>query len=255
MTDARACIRWFLPGWVLVLALAFMSVAWAAPALPPAPSAHVSDEAQVLSPTTRDSLSRRLARYEQERGHQIIVYIDRTTGQVPIEEFAVAAFEQWKIGRPKLDDGVGVFVMVEDRTVRVEVGYGLEPTLTDLLASQVIRKIMIPRIEQGDWDGAIVRGVEALVAVIEGSPGTLPADPEASASEPPKRQLSWLEILGVAIAVIVFVILLITNPRLALGLLVLIGHGALGGRGRSEGGGGFGGLGGRSGGGGATGHW
>jgi uncharacterized protein len=251
----RAWARWLAPGWVLVAMLTLIAVVHGGPPVPPAPTARVTDEAGVLSTETRASLDRRLARYERERGHQIIVWIGRTTGpNATIEEFAVAAFERWKIGDPKLDDGLGVFVMVEDRTLRVEVGYGLEPTITDLLASQIVRRIMIPRIEQGDWDGAIVAGVEALVDTIEGTAGSLPADSaESSESTAPKREFTWFQIAAWSLGIVVFLILAATHPRLALGLLFMIGHGAMGGRGRE--GSGFGGLGGSSGGGGATGRW
>lgn len=231
-----------------------VSVALGAPPSPPAPTSHVTDRAEVLSTDTRDSLARRLARYERESGHQVIVWIGRTTGNVPIEEFAVEAFEQWKIGDPKLDDGLGVFAMVDDRTLRIEVGYGLEPTITDLIASQVLRTIMIPRIEQGDWNGAIVAGVEALVDTIEGKPGSLPADPQTPATGgAEQREFSWWKTGALIIGIVLFLILMVTHPRLALGLLFLIGRGAM--QGGGGGGGGFGGMGGRSGGGGATGRW
>jgi uncharacterized protein len=254
MSDRRSWPRWLAPAWVLVALLGLVRVALGAPPLPPTPTSHVTDEAGVLSPEARESLARRLVAYESDSGHQIVVWIGRTTGGVPIEEFAVEAFEQWKIGRSDLDDGLALFVMVEDRALRVEVGYGLEPTVTDLLASRVIRSIMLPRIEEGDWDAAIVGGVEALVDTIEGKPASLPADPGGPEAGRPVKKFNVWKSAALIIGIVVFLILLVTNPRLALGLLVLIGHGL--GRGRDGGfGGGFGGMGGSSGGGGATGRW
>jgi uncharacterized protein len=253
MNAWRRWMRWLAPGAVLVALLALMNVALAGPPVPPAPTSHVTDEAQALSTETRESLARRLARYEQDSGHQVIVWIGRTTGDMPIEDFAVAAFEQWKVGDPELDDGLGVFVMVEDRAIRVEVGYGLEPTITDLIASRVIRSIMIPRIEQNDWDTAIVTGIEALVDTIEGARGSLPADPQTPAVGGEQRKSSGLKIWVLIIGIVLFMILFATRPRLALGLLFLIGRGGMQGGGGD--GGGFGGMGGRSGGGGATGRW
>src|SRR5689334_150277 len=117
--------RWWIPALGLLAMLAWTSVAFASPPVPPTPTSYVSDDAQALSASTRESLDRRLARYQKEHGHQVIVWIGRTTGGVPIEQFAVAAFEQWKIGDARLDDGLAVFVMVEDRAIRIEVGYGL----------------------------------------------------------------------------------------------------------------------------------
>lgn len=251
MAAGPSHIRWAV---LLLLSLWLARPAWAAPPIPPAPDDWVTDRAGVLTPDVQQSLNRRLAAYEQQSGHQVIVWIDRTTGDIPLETFTVEAFEQWKLGRAKLDDGLGIFVMVDDRAMRVEVGYGLEPTVTDLAASQVIRNVMIPAIQQGQWDAAIVGGAEALVDTIEGQPNSLPADPggggEPAAPEDPRARMAKIiifSILGIG-----FVILLIVNPRLA--LLVLF-FGLRGGGGGGGGGGGFGGGGGRSGGGGAGGRW
>ena len=252
--QTRSWVRWCLPVWVFVALLSMVTAAFAAPPVPPAPASHVNDEAGVLTTDGRESLDRRLVRYEQERGHQVIVYVGRTTDGVPIESFAVEAFEQWKVGQAKLDDGLAIFAMVEDRTIRVEVGYGLEPTITDLIASRVIRSIMIPKIEQGDWDAAIVGGVEALVDTIEGAPGSLPEDPGTNAVAHGQRKWSALQVGALVIGFLIFMGLLATNPGLALGMLFMIGRGGGGGNG-GGGGGGFGGLGGGSGGGGATGRW
>jgi uncharacterized protein len=231
--------------------------------VPPSPTRWVSDRAGVLSPATQRQLDQRLHSYERDTGHQVIVWIDESTGGVPIETFAVEAFEAWRLGRAQLDDGLAVIAMVEDRTIRIEVGYGLEATVTDLIAARVIREIMIPSIEVGDWDRAMGAGVEALIGTIEGrtdalapapaQTGTGGAEGADQARGPPEP--AWYgtaKIIGMVILVIGFVILLIVNPRLALMLLFFVGRG--GGRG-GGGGGGFGGGGGRSGGGGSTGRW
>jgi uncharacterized protein len=245
---------WRWPAVLLLLACLFALPTRAAPAIPPAPNEWVTDRAGVMSEPARESLNRRLAAYENSSGHQIITFIDRSTGDLPIETFAVEAFEQWKIGQAKLDDGLGVFVMVDDRTLRVEVGYGLEPIITDLVASQVIRNVMIPAIERDEWDAAILGGVEALVDHIEGQPGSLPPDPQAgeSVEQPQDPRARIAKIVGISILAIGFLVLLIVNPQLALTLLFF---GLRGGGGGGGGGGGFDGGGGRSGGGGATGRW
>lgn len=236
------------------IALLIASPVLAAPAVPPAPTARVSDHVGVMSSEARDSLERRLAAYEQQTGHQIVVWIDESTGDIPIETFAVEAFEAWKLGSEKLDDGLGLFIMTKDRTLRVEVGYGLEPVITDLVAARVIRS-MIPTIERGEWDGAVVSGIEQLVDAIEGEPGSLGPDPQANAEEtlPPEEE-GWpriIEIIVGALASIFLLVLFIKNPGLALLLLSFLGRGGRGGGNDS----GFGGGGGVSGGGGATGNW
>lgn len=207
----------------------------------------------------RGSLAERLARYERETGHQVVVWIGRSSGESSIEQFAVEAFEAWGVGNEKLDDGLALFVLVDDRKLRVEVGYGLEPTVTDLLSDRIIRETIVPRIEAGDWDGAIVGGAEALVDTIEGRPGALGGATQLRERGPPRQHdVSTVEIVVMVVLGIGFLILLVTNPRLALWLLFLIGRGGGGGGGFRGGGGlggGFRGGGGRSGGGGATGGW
>lgn len=239
-------------GWI---ALLIASPVLAAPSVPPAPEARVTDRVGVMSSEARNSLERRLAAYEQQTGHQIVVWIDESTGDVPIETFAVEAFESWKLGSKQLDDGLGLFIMTRDRALRVEVGYGLEPVITDLVASRVIRS-MIPAIERGEWDTAVVGGVEQLVDAIEGEPGSLTSDPQAGAGEtlPPSEQ-GWPRIIKIvvgALAGIFLLILFIKNPGLALLLLTFLGRGGRGGGNDSGFGGGGGGA---SGGGGATGNW
>jgi len=263
MQGFAVIVRWAPRGLLVAALLASGAAASAASAasapswVPPAPESMVTDRAGVLTPSTRSSLAQSLAAYEQRSGHQVVVWIDRSTGGVPIEEFAVAAFAAWKIGRAGLDDGLAIFAMTEDRAVRIEVGYELESSVTDLVASTVIRKTMIPLIEAGQWDPAIVRGVGALVDTIEGAPGSLPrgAGP-GGGDEAAGSDLGWQ--IGLGLFGALFIFLLITNPRRALMLLFLIGRSGLGGGfggGGGGGGGGFRGGGGRSGGGGATGHW
>jgi uncharacterized protein len=240
-----------LAAWMMLL---LAGSVFAAPAVPPAPDSRVTDRVGVMSSAARESLERRLAAYEQQTGHQVVVWIGSSTGATPIETFAVEAFESWQLGREGLDDGVALFILTQDRKLRVEVGYGLEPLITDLVASRVVRS-MIPAIERGEWDSAVIGGVEQLVDAIEGQPASLPADPQADAEEPlPPSEEGWpkiVKIIGGAIAAVLLLILFITNPGLALVLLSFLLRGGRGGGNGS----GFGGGGGRSGGGGASGGW
>lgn len=215
--------------------------------IPSSPTRWVTDTAGFLSQATSASLDARLEDFERRTGHQVIVYIGRTTGDVPIEEWAVRAFEAWKVGRRGMDDGLVLFLMAEDRKVRIEVGYGLEPVVTDLAATRIVRDVLIPRLQSGDNDGAVTEAVTALLSTISGEP----SGGEAPASEGSRRIAGGNKILAI-IGVIFFLILFITNPRLALWLLFIM---MSGGRGGGGGGGSFRGGGGRSGGGGASGSW
>ena len=243
--------------WALLL-LAWLVVAGDAfAAAPPAPERWVTDTAGVLSAAERDDLDARLQAYEQATGHQVIVWVGRTTGDGSVEDFAVRAFEAWKVGRAGEDDGVALFVLVDDRKVRIEVGYGLEDRVTDLAAARIIRDAIVPRIVEGDFDGAIRDGTEDIVDTIEGREGALPAGTSSSRGPPDDGDGAGIgSTIAMALFGLVILILFIRRP--SLGLFVLGSMLGRGGGGRRGGGGGFGGFsggGGRSGGGGASGGW
>jgi uncharacterized protein len=227
-------------------------------AVPPVPTRWVTDEAGFLSEGARRSLDVRLEAYDKQTGHQVLVWIGRTTGGEPVEDFSVAAFKAWRPGRKGIDDGLVLFILSEDRKVRIEVGYGLEGQVPDAIASRVIGEAIVPRIQAGDRDGAVEAGVDALLAAIEGrAPTAAPTTEEPSPERPysgGQRSLTTGEKLIIGLAIVGFLILLITNPSLAIWLLFSILSGGRGGGG-GGGGGGYSGGGGRSGGGGATGSW
>jgi uncharacterized protein len=235
-----------------VVALAALLAGAAARAetpIPPPPTDWVTDRAAFLSPAAVSELDGRLAGYAQASGHQILVYIDHTTGDVPIEDWAVKAFERWKVGRKGIDDGLVLFIFKEDHRLRIEVGYGLEDRVPDLLASRIINDDMVPRIRAGDDDGAVRTGVERLIQTIGGEGGPPPA-----AHKTPV----WVSVV-VVILVLMAGGFIFTHPALAALLLASSGRGGGGfgggGGGFGGGGGGFSGGGGGSGGGGASGSW
>lgn len=182
--------------------------------IPPSPAQWATDAAGFLSPAALEAVNERLRAYSESTGHQVLVYIGKTTGGYPIEEFAVKAFEAWKPGRKGMDDGLILFIMAEDRKLRIEVGYGLEGVVTDLKSSRIIDDILVPKIRAGDHDGAVRDAVETIFATIEGKPvgDAMPiSDGAASRSKVPAIFI----IIGIA----VFVIIFISNPSFALWLL------------------------------------
>lgn len=217
--------------------------------IPPSPGRWVTDTAGFLSPGTLQNLDARLEAYAQQTGHQVIVYIGKSTEGYPIEEFTVKAFQAWAVGRKGLDDGVALFIMAEDRAVRVEVGYGLESVIPDITAGRIINDILIPKVRAGDADGAVSDAVSAILGAISGE----------AVPETPKPGKDAGQAILIIFGIIVFLIIFITNPSLALWLLINIlsggRSGSFSGGGRGGGGGGFSGGGGRSGGGGASGRW
>jgi len=245
---------------LLLVALAAAPLVAAAPARAetpiPAPPEHwVTDRAGFLTPATASDLDVRLADYARRTGHQVLVYIDRTTGGVPIEDWGVHAFERWRIGRRGLDDGLLMLVFADDHHVRFEVGYGLEGRLPDAIAKRIIEEQVLPRIRAGDRDGAIRAGVAAALGAIGGTLGADGTAPGIAEPPQPAPVPVWMLVIGgvVLLLVIGFVV---THPSLAWLMLLSIGSGRGGGGGfGGGGGGGFSGGGGRSGGGGASGSW
>ncbi len=228
------------------------------PRIPPAPDRWATDQAGFLSRQTVERLDARLEDYERRTGHQVLVWIGRTIGEgAVIEDWAVRTFEAWKVGRRGIDDGLVLFILAEDRKIRIEVGYGLEDKVPDVYAFRVIDRVLAPGIREGRPDAAVEAAVTALIGYISGE-DPLP-EGEGRGSRP-GGTLPGRIFTGLVVLVLLFVF--ITNPSLALWLLLNIlsggrggggGGGGWGGGGR--GGGGFSGGGGRSGGGGASGGW
>lgn len=239
---------------LLFLFLAVVTHAAETP-IPPTPTRWVTDTASFMSAEALRSLDTRLEAYERSSQHQLLVYIGKTTGDAPIEDWAVRAFKAWQVGRKGLDDGLVLFIMADDRRLRIEVGYGLEGQMTDALASRIINEIIVPRIQRGNRDDAVIAGVDAVVRVFNGQ-----GLPVATVPAPLPEQQPWTiwRLIFYGIVGILFLILLATHPSFALWLLINI----LSGNRRNDshggggwGGGGFSGGGGRSGGGGASGKW
>jgi len=152
-----------------------VGVAHAADELIPVPplQALVTDLTATLTPEQRASLEGRLRAFEERKGSQLAVLIVPTTQPEAIEPYAMRVVEQWKLGRKKVDDGVLLLVAKNDRTVRIEVGYGLEGVLSDAITKRIINDIIVPRFKQGDFFGGIDGSVEQMIKLMEGE--ALPA--------------------------------------------------------------------------------
>jgi len=220
--------------------------------IPSAPTAFVTDRAGFLSPAFASRLSHDLEDYQRGSGHQLIVYVERTTGGVPIEDWAARAFKAWGVGRREQKDGVALFIFSDDHRMRIEVGYGLEDKLPDARAGRIVDNVIAPRLRQGDRDGAVKAGVDEMMAAIGGKP-----EPRQAAGKG-----SPLVVIG---PILFFIIVLVIARKHPWALLLIGGRGGGwggrgggwggGGGGWGGGGGGFSGGGGSSGGGGASGSW
>lgn len=233
--------------------------------IPPPPTRWATDTVGLLPEGDRAALDARLEAYERSTGKQMLVWIGDTTGDAPTEDWTVRAFEKWKVGRKGIDDGLVIFVFSVDRKIRVEVGYGLEGEVPDAIASRVIRETIAPKFAEGQPAAGLAAGVDALVLAIEGK-GPAAGDGSVSGGDgqgegasgrapPARRKTTFGEKIFLGLVGLVFLILFITNPRLAIFLLIQVLSSGRGGGGGGGGGGGWSGGGGRSGGGGATGSW
>ena len=168
-----------------VLAVVFTVAMFAAAADVPFLSGRITDNAEILSQTMRRSLTDLLKAHEDSTGNQIAVLTVSTLGGESIEEYATAVFDAWKLGQKGKDNGVLIIVAPSERRMRIEVGYGLEAKLTDLLAGRIIRNIVAPRFKAGDYDGGVKEGVKAVITALEGG-----EVPEAGAETGPVTQTS-----------------------------------------------------------------
>jgi len=147
--------------------LLFAAVAWSAADVPFL-TGRVVDNAEILSAATREALEAKLAAHEQATTNQVAVLTVVSLDDESIEDFAIRVFESWKLGRRGQDNGVLVIVAPFERRMRIEVGYGLEGTLTDLQASRIIRDRMTPWFKEERYDDGVTAGIDAIIDTIEG---------------------------------------------------------------------------------------
>jgi len=270
--------------WLCLFLFAAASLVWAETPVPPL-NARVTDLTHTLDTASKQALEDKLAALEQAKGAQIAVLIVASTQPESIEQYALRVVEAWKLGRKGVDDGALLLISKDQRTLRIEVGYGLEGAIPDVLAKRIIAEAIVPRFQAGDFPGGVAAGVDALINLARGEP--LP--------EPQRRIEQQGGINGLLPVVMMFVFvaggllralfgrlvggslaagvaffgawMLLGSVLFALGIALLafiftlaggrrsggLGGGGFGGS--LGGGGGFGGGGGGFGGGGASGRW
>ena len=163
---------------ILALTLCWFGAAFADVAVPPL-TGRVVDLTGTLSSGEIAAQSQRLQDLERRKGSQLAVLIVPTTQPETIEQYSIKVAEAWKIGRKKIDDGALLVIAKDDHKLRIEVGYGLEGSLTDVTSRRIIDEVIVPRFRSGDFAGGIDAGITRIIAVIDGEPLPRPA-PEAS---------------------------------------------------------------------------
>ena len=166
MKAVKAVILAFMLCWAFAGA-AF--VARADVAVPPL-TGRVVDLTGTLSADQAASLEQKLKAFEDRKGSQLAVLIVPTTQPETIEQYSLRVAEQWKLGRKKVDDGALLIIAKNDRTLRIEVGYGLEGALNDATSKRIIDEIITPKFRSGDFAGGISDGADRILKVIDGEP-------------------------------------------------------------------------------------
>ncbi len=209
----------------IVLAFALCGPACAADfTVPPVPSHFVTDNAGALSSATETSVDAELKAYEKATGHQVIVWIGDTTGDVPLETWTAETAHQWHVGRRGHDDGAILFLFMSDHKVRIEVGYGLEGSLTDADSSRIIRDDIVPRMKANDPNGAVSSGVAAMLTTITPSYAGVTPPPAAENVAPPLvtgAVISMFGLFGVFMLFIGFVVMMRIIGSMRYGYLVM----------------------------------
>jgi len=272
-------IVWFCV-FALVMALAGPATAQD---YPPRPEGPVYDGADIISAATEAQLDQRLRDYNRETGQALIVATIPSLDGANLEQYATGLFAEWGIGGAARDQGLLLLIVPEDKKMRIEVGYGLHPYFGGIMAGRVIRDDITPRFKEGDFDGGIVAGIDAITAHLAKTPAEAAAIEEAARAAEAQEGGGGFPIgvlLWPAIMFIFFVLPMLGRVRGkryrrsgvagAVGEVLLwtaVNAAMNGGRGSGSGwgggggfggggGGGFGGFGGgMSGGGGASGSW
>jgi uncharacterized protein len=221
--------------------------------LPPPPGRHVIDKAGIIDAGTMSYLEERLTRFERATGHQMVIAIFRSVEGDDVEDVSNRLFRHWGLGSRTANDGILLAIFFQERTSRIEVGYGLEGVLTDARCARIIRNEFQPEFQTGRY-GQGLRRVVAAVEQIVRDPSSAPADPAPGGDGEGKSSSSfWIAILA---AFILFSVISMASARARRDGSELTGRGRRGYRDPWDGwggGGGFGGFGGFGGGGGGWG--
>ena len=234
-------IRFFTAALLLCLS----TLCLAAPEFPRL-TGRVVDRAGILSASTERQITQQLVIHEQSTTNQIVVATLPNLQGYSIEEFGYQLGRHWQVGQAESNNGVVLLVAKKERKIRIEVGYGLEGSLTDALAANIIQTVIRPQFKKGDFDRGVTQGVEAIIAAIKG-------EYQAKKTKDSKDSKIWLFLI--AFLFLWHFIKPFFRSFGGSGFGGRSGYYRGGGGGFSSGGGGFSGGGGGFGGGGASGGW
>ena len=219
----------------------------------------VVDEAGLLDAADRASLTESLAGLETKTTDQLVIVTLKSLQGTSIEDYGYQLGRRWQIGQKDKNNGVLLIVASVERKVRVEVGYGLEGTLTDALTKVIIENSILPLFNTGDFPGGIKRGVNDIVQVLggdaEGMQRRIAQEASPDATQPNVKFPIWLAIVLVLGGIGLLIYCATTRGAACQFILQILLLMMLSGRRSSHGGTSWSGGGGSFGGGGSSGHW
>ena len=239
--------------WIIIV-LGLCLRASAAEVLPPSPSQYFNDYAKVASAATASQLNQALEEFERQSSDQIVVAVfPKMQSDSSIEDYTIRLFRSWAVGQKAKNNGAALFVFVQDHKMFLQVGYGLEGVLPDVLCKRIIDEQISPRFKSGDFDGGLAAGVQSIIAAAKGEykgTGATVADSKGS-----HGWISSLISIGLIVLIIIFALFSRGSGMFLPWLLLASSGSSRGWGGGGSSGGGFSGGGGSGGGGGAGGSW
>ena len=207
---------------VIAATLAVTALALEVPSL----RGRVNDDAGLISEAAEARITAKLEALENDTGAQVAVLTIPSLEGEGLEDYSLRVAETWKLGRADEDDGALLLIAKNDRKMRLEVGYGLEPVLSDVLSRRILDQILRPAFRAGDFDGGVERAVDAIDGLIRGTSTLPPPSGKGLQGDLPPRMFGFLWLLFL----IPFVMVVIgTNPFQWLLYLFLIPFVAVGG--------------------------
>ena len=161
-------------------------------------SARVNDYANLLTYTVEEEVEARLRDHEERTSNQVVVLTINSLEGTAIEDFSLQTVEAWKLGQENRENGVLFLVAADDRKLRIEVGYGLEPYLTDATSGRIIREVIVPHFRANDYEQGIVAGTNAILAQIEGIEDF--SEPVSAREDGP-----GFSVMGILLAIVSFI--------------------------------------------------
>ncbi|MGV8933429.1 MAG: TPM domain-containing protein [Gallionellaceae bacterium] len=183
--------------WLFYCLLLLSSSAFAEEVAVPQLTVRVTDLTGTLTAEQRNTLEQRLQQFEAQKGSQIAVLMVPSTHPEEIEQYSIRVVEQWKLGRKGVDDGVLLLIAKDDHKMRIEVGYGLEGVLPDVIAKRIIADDITPHFKQADFYGGIVAGITRIINVLQGE--ALPPPQKHQTNDMPAESYLPLLLIGALI--------------------------------------------------------